>query len=119
MAEERISVSEDKLYRALGELELRLVKHITDALAHKADAVTVEDLRSRVGTLEASRIARAHLEVDVKDHSTRIDNLESADRDRKVSLKAIKVAVVGGALGALGFVSEIFVAIYYGKHLFH
>ena len=92
MADEgsRISVSEDKLYRALGELELRLVKSITDALSTKANEQDVIDLRRRVSVLEESRLARAHLELDVaklerefEESQTRYDQYLVVEADRR------------------------------------
>lgn len=100
MAEgDRISVSEDKLYRALGDLELRLIKSITDALATKASERDVVDLRQRVASLETSRSAREHLAKDVTDLRKEFDDSQElynrfiaveADRRERAGLSFTK-----------------------------
>lgn len=112
-----VSVSEDKLYRALSELKLDIIKEIREATMTKAEQADVVDLRNRVASLETSRTSRAHIESDVKDSLGRINVLEDESNARKISLKTLKVAVVGGLLGAVGFVGELVVAIYYIKKL--
>lgn len=108
MAEgDRISVSEDKLYRALGDLELRLVKHLNEVLSRKADAVHVEALESRVSLLETSRVQRAHIEADVQKQENRIGALERESLDHKAVRRALKIAVGSVAVGVVSVIADI------------
>lgn len=110
---DQLSVDEDKLFRALAELELRLTQTIRDALDKKADATLVAVLEGRVKSLEDSRIARAHLEADAKETRGRIDLLERDMEARQLGRRWLKAAVVGGALGVSSFVLDVVLLVYY------
>src|SRR5262245_60189201 len=55
---ERITVSVETLRGELAQLELRLVDRLTSALAQKADLAHIDQLETRVNSLELSRASR-------------------------------------------------------------
>ena len=114
--ETRISISEDKLYRALGELELRLVKGITEALDKKAEQIQVDNHETRIGELEKSRVERAHMEGDVSKHELRITDLERESVGNKAVRRAFKFAVGSGIVGVVAVLTDVFLIIHYIQH---
>lgn len=60
----------------LAQMELRLVRSLTDALSHKADANVVAEMDKRVQGLETSRAERAGLASEVVDLNKRVNALE-------------------------------------------
>lgn len=77
MAEgERISVSVEVLRAELAQLELRLIDRLTAALAQKADLSHIEQLESRVQSLELSRAAREGHATTLADHGVEIEKLK-------------------------------------------
>lgn len=60
----------------LAQMELRLVRSLTDALAHKADQTVVAEMDKRVQGLETSRAERAGLAAEVIDINKRLTALE-------------------------------------------
>jgi predicted RecB family endonuclease len=110
---DRISVSEDKLYRALGELELRLVEKITTALDKKAEQFQVDNLEERVNTLEASRLSRAHLETDLEKLKPRLDMLERESLDKKAVKRAFHWALGSMVVGVATVATDIFLIVHY------
>lgn len=73
---DNLTVSLEKLRAELGELELRIVDRINDALDKKADQAVIEQLDQRVQSLELSRAAREHITAEVSDQNDRINKLE-------------------------------------------
>lgn len=73
---DRISLSRETLRAELGALELRLVDRITTALATKAEMAVVDQIDSRVTTLELSRAAREHLVNDYNELERRVVKVE-------------------------------------------
>lgn len=113
MAEgDRISVSEDKLYRALGELELRLVKHLAGSLALKAEAAHVQEIDHRVQVLEDSRIGRAHMETDVARNTERISVLERESLDHQAVRRAFKYAICSLGFGFAAAAADVYLVIH-------
>lgn len=60
----------------LAQMELRLVRSLTDALSHKADVTVVAEMDKRVQGLETSRAERAQMPAEVNDLNKRVTALE-------------------------------------------
>lgn len=60
----------------LAQMELRLVRSLTDALAHKADANVVSEMDKRLQGLETSRAERASIPAEVTELNKRVTALE-------------------------------------------
>lgn len=60
----------------LAQMELRLVRSLTDALAHKADSAVVVEMDKRIQGLETTRAAREGLPAEVLDLGKRVNALE-------------------------------------------
>lgn len=86
----KITVSEDKLYRALSEFENRLRDFIDTKLERKADLIMLNEARKDVADLQDSR------EKDIA-------RIESLERWRSYVLGASAVAI-GLASAAIGVV---------------
>jgi len=75
-ANERITVSREALRAELGELELRLVDRLADAMELKADAKEVDQLKDRVQSLELARAAREEMPRELLTLTNRVGALE-------------------------------------------
>ena len=60
----------------LAQMELRLVRSLQDALAHKADAQEVKQIGEKVTSLEQTRAARETLPGEILDLNKRVSALE-------------------------------------------
>lgn len=88
---ERINVSLSTLRAELTGLELRIVDRLNAALEHKADkavqdqlALSMADVLSRVGTLEATTVKRDGPMVQkVETHEQEITNLQAVSGYKK------------------------------------
>lgn len=69
-------ISLPTLRAELASLELRIVDRLTLALAVKADTIHVEQLESRVHTLEVWQATRLHTPDVLSDQEKRITKLE-------------------------------------------
>jgi hypothetical protein len=96
----RISVSEDKLDAKLARLELSLVDRITKALDVKADQAYVEQLHTRIHTVEGTLQATALLIPAFKDTA---DDVEARLRGLEKFRYAIPGAAVLSAATAVVF----------------
>lgn len=97
---ERISVSVEVLRAELAQLELRLIDRLTAALAQKADLHHIEQLETRVHSLELSRSAREGHATTLADYGVEIERL------KRFRYAFPSVAVLALALSAL--------AVYHG-----
>lgn len=69
-------IDRQTLRAELGDLELRLVDRLSEALTSKADAKVVEQHDARINSLELSRAARENMPADLTDMDRRVENLE-------------------------------------------
>lgn len=60
----------------LAQMELRLVRSMTDAMNHKADSTVVNEMDKRMQSLERSREARENLPGEIIDLQKRLVALE-------------------------------------------
>lgn len=95
----RITVSEDKLDAKLARLELSLVDRITKALDVKADQAYVDQLATRVQTVEGTLQATALLIPVFKETA---DDVEGRLRGLERFRYAIPSVSLLGALAAVG-----------------
>lgn len=69
-------IDREVLRAELGQLELRLVDRLADALKSKADSKVVEQHDARISSLELSRAARENMPTDLSEQDKRISSLE-------------------------------------------
>lgn len=73
---DRITVSTETLRAELAQLELRLYDRLSLALAQKADLAHIEQLETRVQSLELSRASRESHAKTLGEHAVEIERLK-------------------------------------------
>lgn len=100
---DRISLSRETLRAELAQMELRLVDRLTNALAAKADSSVVDQLETRIGSLELSRAQRENMPSELADIARRLTKIELTDagtqgeRDYRRWLLPGFISLVGAA----------------------